>query len=66
MYSIIIIMYLCVHKYACLCVRACVCICETLCVYTLIPRFIGFIGMYCLMEDRPVNFIIASSTETSL
>ena len=34
--------------------------------HTFIPHLMGFIGIYCLREKRPVNLIIASSMATSL
>ena len=30
---------------------------------TLNPRFVGFLGMYCFMEFRPLNTIMASSID---
>ena len=34
-------------------------------IQTLYPLFTGFIGRYCFMELRPLNFIMDSSTATS-
>ena len=34
--------------------------------HTLIPCFIGFMGMHCFIPSRPLNSIIASCTDKSL